>query len=41
MNAARLAPTWSDAKGDPALMAEALAREIDCVLVAVLVQVLR
>jgi hypothetical protein len=29
MNAARLARKWSDAKGDPALMAEALAEEID------------
>ncbi len=29
MTAARLARKWSDAKGDPALMAEALAEEID------------
>ena len=41
MNAARLARKWRDAKGSPAPMAEAPAEEIDCVLVAVLLQVLR
>ena len=29
MNAARLPRKWSDAESDPALMAEALAEEID------------